>query len=121
MHYIALAITILTGLGIIFVGVMYLFAPIATAKGFGLPSWPSETAWLNLKGIRDVVSGFAVLIPLVLGQFEVAGWLMLSAALTPIGDMLTILRNRGRRATAFGVHGATALVVLVGGVLFLAS
>ncbi|TCO65506.1 DUF4267 domain-containing protein [Actinocrispum wychmicini] len=121
MHYIAMGIAILSGLGIIFVGSQYLLAPARTAKSFGLPTWPNETSWLNLKGIRDVVSGLSVLIPLALGQFEVAGYLMLAAAITPTGDAMTILRNRGSKAAAYGIHGATALVVIIGGVLFLAG
>jgi hypothetical protein len=38
---------------------------------------------------------------------------MLVVALIPIGDTFVVLRNGGTRATAFGVHFATAVVILV--------
>lgn len=121
MRYAAIALTVLVGLGIIFVGGWYLLAPQQAAKGFGLPAWPTDdsTAWLNLKGIRDIVSGLAVLIPLALGQFTIVAWLLLAAAITPLGDALTILRYRGNKTVAYAVHGATALVVILASALFL--
>jgi hypothetical protein len=121
MHYVAIVITVLTGLGIMFVGGQYLLAPEKSAKTFGLPSWPTEqaAAWLNLKGIRDVVSGLVILIPLALGQFQIVGYLMLAAAITPLGDALTILKYRGNKTLAYAMHGGTALAVIIGGVLFL--
>lgn len=123
MQYIGIALVILTALGISYVGVSYLLAPAATARGFGLPTHPDgkDLAWLNLKGIRDVVSGLVLLPTLALGELHITGWLMLIAAITPLGDMLTILRYQGKKAIAFGVHGATAAVVLIAGILLLLS
>jgi hypothetical protein len=44
---------------------------------------------------------------------------MLVVALAPLGDTLIVLRNGGTRATAFGIHFATAALVLVcAGLLF---
>ena len=124
MLYAGIALVILTGLGIIAIGIGYVLAPAAMAKGFGLPAWPTEErtqAWLNLKGIRDIVSGLVLLVPLAMGQFQLVGWLMLVASITPFGDASTILRYRGRKSVAYGVHAATALVVVIGGVLLLLS
>jgi hypothetical protein len=121
MLYVGIALVILTGLGIIFVGARYLLAPEASGKTFGLPTWPSgqSLAWLNLKGIRDVVSGLVLLVPLALGELHLVGLLMFVAALTPLGDALTILRHKGNKTLAYAVHGATALVVVIAGILLL--
>jgi hypothetical protein len=121
MIYAGIALVVLTGLGIIWVGVRYLLAPEASARTFGLPAWPSaqSLAWLNLKGIRDIVSGLVLLVPLALGELHLVGLLMLVAALTPLGDAITILRHNGNKTLAYGVHGATALVVVIAGVLLL--
>jgi hypothetical protein len=44
---------------------------------------------------------------------------MLAVALVPLGDTLIVLRHGGAKAVAFGIHFATAAVVLVGaGLLF---
>jgi hypothetical protein len=121
MLYVGIALVVLTGLGIIAVGARYLLAPAASAKTFGLPDWPSaqSLAWLNLKGIRDIVSGLVLLVPLAMGQLHLVGWLMIVAAITPLGDALTILRYRGNKTLAYAMHGGTALVVVIAGCLLL--
>lgn len=44
---------------------------------------------------------------------------MLVVAILPLGDTLTALRHGGAKAVAFGVHFATAVVVLISaGLLF---
>ncbi|MEV5824681.1 DUF4267 domain-containing protein [Spirillospora sp. NPDC052242] len=115
------ALAALTGLGITYVGLSYLLAPVATASGFGLPAWPTgeDAAWLNIKGVRDIGTGLAVLALLARGKREALGWVMLAFATIPAGDMLTILRHDGSAAAAFGIHGATAAAVLASGLLLL--
>lgn len=44
-------------------------------------------------------------------------WFMLSVALVPLGDTLIVLRNGGTKAVAFGIHFATAVVVVISAVL----
>lgn len=44
---------------------------------------------------------------------------MVAVALVPLGDTLIVLRHGGTKAVAFGIHFATAAVVLIsGGLLF---
>jgi uncharacterized membrane protein len=119
MQTTAIALVILTGLGIIFVGASYLIAPQATAKGFGFAAGPTPTTWLNIKGIRDIVSGLALLVPLAMGELNLVGWLMLVAAITPLGDAITVLRHGGSKTLAYAMHGGTAFVVALAGVLLL--
>jgi hypothetical protein len=123
MQYAAIALTILGALGIIYVGAQYVFAPVKTAKTFGLPTWPTDrgTAWLNLKGIRDIVSGLMLLIPLAMGQFGVVAFLLLASALTPLGDALTVLRHGGNKTLAYAMHGGTALGIVIASALFFLS
>ncbi|MFZ0163331.1 MAG: DUF4267 domain-containing protein [Trebonia sp.] len=45
---------------------------------------------------------------------------MLVVALVPLGDAVIVLRNGGTKATAFGIHFATAVVVLLSAVLLFA-
>jgi hypothetical protein len=116
--------TVLAAVGalfIIYVGLVYVFAPAATAPTFGLPTWPAGDGggFLILKGIRDIVSGLALGILLVTGQRRGLGWVLLVESLTAYGDMTTVLAHRGSTVTAFSVHGLTATLVLVTGLLFL--
>ncbi|GAA1301134.1 DUF4267 domain-containing protein [Pseudonocardia xinjiangensis] len=119
--YIGAALAGLTGVGIIAVGTRYLLASQASAATFGLPDWPrgDAGAWLYLKGIRDIASGLVILVPLVLGQFQVLGWLVLAASITPFGDALVVLRNKGSKTLGYAMHGGTAVAVVITGLLLL--
>jgi hypothetical protein len=118
---IATVLAGLLGLGIILVGARYLLAPQASASTFGLREWPPEGAngWLNVKGVRDIVSGLVILVPLALGQTQVVGWLLLAAAITPFADAVIVLRGGGSKRLAYGVHAATGVAVLAAAALFL--
>ncbi|MFI7188992.1 DUF4267 domain-containing protein [Nocardia nova] len=103
------------------VGGGYLLAPQRMAPGFGLPDWPRGDAdgFLNVKGVRDVVTGLTMLALLAAGQRRTLGVALLTIALIPTGDMLTILVRRGSTATALSVHGLTAALVAATGALLL--
>ncbi|WP_328401744.1 DUF4267 domain-containing protein [Nocardia sp. NBC_00403] len=106
---------------IIAVGAGYLLAPQAMAPGFGFTDWPHGEAngFLNVKGVRDVVSGLILLALLAAGQRRAVGVATLTVALIPTGDMLTILLRHGSTATALSVHGLTAALVAASGALLL--
>ncbi|WP_433726657.1 DUF4267 domain-containing protein [Nocardia sp. CA-129566] len=106
---------------IMYVGGGYLLTPQRMAPEFGLTDWPRGEAvgFLNVKGVRDVVTGLIVLALLAAGQRRAAGVSLLTIALIPTGDMLTILVRRGSTATALRVHGFTASLVAATGALLL--
>ena len=119
MHQLALAVAALVALGIIVIGTMYISRPRAGTRSFGLPlpeDGPNIAWWLRLKGVRDIASGLAVLAMMVWGGPRMVGIILLVEALIPIGDMLVILAAKGSTKTAFGVHGVTALVMILAGV-----
>ncbi|MGV9270480.1 DUF4267 domain-containing protein [Kitasatospora sp. NPDC003701] len=118
---IADVLTVLVALGIGYVGIGYLFAPESIVSGFGLPEWPhgEATAFFSIKGIRDLASGIAPLVLLATGQRRALGWLLLVDALIPLDDAVTVLTHHGSAAAAFGIHGATAVVVAVAAALLL--
>ncbi|MGW5387599.1 DUF4267 domain-containing protein [Nocardia sp. NPDC003963] len=117
----ATALTLVGAAFILYIGITYLIAPDSIAPGFGLPAWPSgeASAFMTLKGIRDTVSGVVILALLVLGQRFALGVSMLAFALIPFGDMTTVLANSGSAAAAFGIHGLTAVLVALAGVLLI--
>ncbi|MFC8848506.1 MULTISPECIES: DUF4267 domain-containing protein [unclassified Micromonospora] len=105
----------LIGAGIILIGANAFRAPQAAA-GFGIPDTPTEDpnfrSWLSVKAVRDIASGVFIFILLVGATPHLLGWFMLAAAGMPAGDALIVLRSNGPKATAYGVHGATAVVML---------
>lgn len=117
----------LIGVAVVLMGVRAFWAPQA-AVGFGIPGTPTQDrafrAWLAVKAVRDLVCGVVVLVlvfpVLVLGDPpHLLGWYLLITAGIPVGDALIVLRSGGSRAAAYGIHGATAAVMLTTSVLLL--
>lgn len=108
------------GVGIIFLGARFLMAPQAAAAGYGVPAEPrgaqtqagSPYPWLYAKGVRDVASGIFILVLLANRAPHLLGAFMAAASIIPVGDAVIVLRSGGTRAVAFGIHGATAAVIL---------
>ncbi|MFD0525507.1 DUF4267 domain-containing protein [Paractinoplanes durhamensis] len=78
-------------------------------------------AYLSVKGVRDLTYGLVGLALLAFVGTQAEAWFMLVVALAPFGDTLIVLRNGGSRATAFGIHFATAIVVLISAALLFAA
>ncbi|MEV0248979.1 DUF4267 domain-containing protein [Nocardia sp. NPDC050712] len=73
---------------VLLIGARFLLTPQSAAVGFGVPAEPDgDTAYLTVKGLRDFTSG------------------------------VIVLRHGGTKATAFGIHFATAVVVLISAAL----
>ena len=104
---------------VLFIGARFLLQPVSAAAGYGVPSQPS--AYLSIKGLRDLSYGVLGLVLLAFAGAHAAGWFMLVVALNPLGDTLIVLRNGGTKAVAFGIHFATAVVVLISAALLFAS
>ena len=115
MRRFVTVLTILLGLFPISFGLRFLFDGHGAAAGFGIDPWPTGTAagYFAVKGIRDTVLGLNILVLFALGQRRATGIVMALATLIPVTDMIVVLTHGGSVATALGVHGLTAVVVLV--------
>lgn len=114
-------LTVLTGLFLLYIGLLFLLDPQTAASGFGLPSWPQHegTGFLTVKGGRDIAICLGVFALLLTGHRKALGWMLLALTFAPITDMLTVLSNHGSAGTAYGVHGLAAAVVALNAVLLL--
>jgi hypothetical protein len=114
----------LIGAGCIFIGARAFWAP-QDAVRFGIPDTPTEDrnfqAWLTVKAVRDIASGLFIFILLAGATPHLLGWFMLAAAGIPVGDALIVLRSNGPKAAVYGIHGATAVVMLAISVLLLVA
>ena len=121
---IGYGLSALLGLGIILVGVRFLLAPRTAAAGFGIATGQGgelTDPYLSVKGVRDIASGVVTFVLLAAAGPHVLGGFMLAASTIPIGDAIIVLRGDGPKATAYGVHGATAAVMLATAALLLIS
>jgi hypothetical protein len=119
MHWFSLGVALLAAIGIILIGAMYLFNPRAATPSFGLPL-PEQGAniawWLRLKGSRDIVSGLVLLALMAWGDPRVLGIVLLIEAIIPAGDMSLVLAAKGSAGRAFGIHGLTAALMILGAI-----
>jgi hypothetical protein len=116
MHWLALGMALLVALAIIAIGTQYVASPLAATRSFGLPlpeNGSNIAWWLRLKGVRDIVSGLAVLAFMMWGAPGALGIVLLVEAIIPVGDMLVILAAKGSTKSAFGMHGLTAVLMIL--------
>jgi hypothetical protein len=114
----AYGLAIVLDLFIVFIGARFLLAPEAAAAGYGVPAKKeSAAAYLSIKGVRDSTYGILGLALLAFAGAHAEAWFMLVVAIAPFGDSATVLRNGGSKAVAFGIHFATAVVVLISAAL----
>jgi Domain of unknown function (DUF4267) len=116
-------LTIVIGALVIFIGARFLLQPRSAAAGYGVPADPSQPgtgAYLTIKGVRDGIYGVVTLVLLFTASHHVLAWFLLATAVLPLADMLIVLRHGGSKAVAFGIHFATALVMLLDVALLLA-
>jgi Domain of unknown function (DUF4267) len=116
---IAYGLAIALDLFVLYLGIGFLFSPWKFAAGYGVPA-EQDRAYLTVKGIRDSCYGLVGLALLAFVGATAEAWFMLIVALIPLGDMFVVLRNGGTKAVAFGVHFATAVVVVVTAALLFA-
>jgi len=119
MTVAAYTLAVLLDLFCLFLGYRFLFQPASAATGYGVPARPDGDAgaYLSIKGLRDGALGVVGLVVLACAGASAEAWFMLSVALVPLGDTLIVLRNGGTKAAAFGIHFATAVVVVISAVL----
>jgi hypothetical protein len=115
----AYTLAVLLDLFCVFLGYRFLFQPAPAAAGYGVPARPEGDAgaYLSVKGLRDGTFGLLGLALLAFVGARAEAWFMLAVALVPLFDTLIVLRNGGTKAVAFGIHFATAVVVLISAVL----
>lgn len=119
MHWFALGMALLLAIAIIAIGIQYVTRPLAATRSFGLPlpeTGANMAWWLRLKGVRDIVSGLAVLAFMTWGAPGAVGLILLVEAIIPVGDMLVILAAKGSAKLAFGMHGLTAVIMVLAAV-----
>jgi hypothetical protein len=111
---VAYGLAILLSVMIIVIGVRFLVVPHASAAAYGVPAKEGgDAAYLTIKGMRDFSYGILGLALLAFADAHVVGWFMLVVSLAPLGDTAIVLRHGGTKAAAFGIHFATAVIMLI--------
>lgn len=114
-HVIGYWLSALAAVGIVFIGARFLLAPYVAAAGYGVSVGPDPhwEAYLSVKAVRDIATGLFTTLLIFNQSAHLLGWFMLAAAIIPLADTAIVLRHGGTRGVAFGIHGATAGVMLI--------
>lgn len=65
-----------------------------------------------MKGVRALTCGLLIGDVALGGSTHLLGWFVLTATCIPVGDAVIVQRSSGPSRAVYGVHGATALVML---------
>jgi len=107
-------ITLFVALAIIFIGARFMMQPQIGAIGYGIPfSDVQDAVYGQVKGIRDIFSGIA-LIPLLLFRMRRAtAWVFTASIMIPFVDFLIIRSVNGPADVEhLLIHGLTALLMM---------
>lgn len=119
---IATVLAALVALAVVAMGATGMFRP-QFFTGFGIPGTSADdpvlASWLTVKGGRDIGAGLMLLVVTLLGTTALSGWVMLAAVVMPVFDGLIVLRAKGPKAAAYGVHFVTAASMALIAVLLL--
>jgi hypothetical protein len=108
-------LSLLLGLGMVFIGARFLLAPRTGAEGYGvfLPPADVNYAFHYAKGIRDIFSGLLLVVFAGLGYDRPLAWVTLFGAFIPCVDM-TIVLGQPTGSLALATPHLVAIVLLVG-------
>jgi hypothetical protein len=116
MHLSALLIASIGCAGIIVLGARFLLTPRRATTDFGVAA-DDVRALTAIKGVRDITSGVVLLVVWAAAGSSALGWALVAAALTPIADAVIVITRGGKAATALGVHGLTAVLLVAAGLV----
>jgi len=112
-------LTLITALGIIFIGLRYILSPHLAAIGFGIPLPEGKSAlYGSIKGIRDIFSGLVLFYPLWIRSPRVTAFIFSTAIIVPATDCILVLTANGSSDWPhLLIHGGTALFMLINSIL----
>lgn len=117
-------LTLAAILGIVFIGLRFLVAPLTAAAAFGVPlaDGSDGIAFAYTKGIRDIFSGLVGLPFLLAGQRRPIAWVLLVATIVPLTDGLIMMMFSGVQRVFLAIHwGAAVYLIVVAFFLFRTS
>ena len=105
--------TLAIPIGIIGIGINFIFNPIGASSGYGIPiSDPNSFPFMWIKGIRDVFAGLVILPFLFRGNRNVTAILFAISIFVPFCDGLVIINHLGFAAPLL-IHWGTAFYMMV--------
>ncbi|TLV02513.1 DUF4267 domain-containing protein [Dyadobacter luticola] len=106
-------ISLLLGLGMLFIGARFLIAPEVGEAGFGLHYDQPNYAFHSIKGIRDIFSGLLIVLFAWSHDRRALFLTLLAGSIIPLADMITVWQTPGSNLWAMLIHGGTVVTLWV--------
>jgi hypothetical protein len=106
-------ISLLLGLGMLFIGARFLLAPEVGESGFGLDYNQPDYAFHHIKGIRDLFSGLLIVLFAWSHDRRALLLTLLAGSMIPVADMLIVWQTPGSNLSAMLIHGGTAITLWI--------
>jgi len=110
----------LLGMGMVFLGSRFFFAPEVATAGFGIHFNESvDYSFQHIKGIRDIFSGILLCTFVLLRQPRAVGITLLVGGIIPLIDTLVVLSKPDNSITQVMPHIMAIIVCFLFGLLLL--
>jgi quercetin dioxygenase-like cupin family protein len=114
-------ISILTGVGLLFIGLRFLVSPVQAEFDFGIfTNTHADYSFHYIKGIRDIFSGILLLTLAISKERKALGLALLCATIVPLGDFLIVIGTGGTDWQHSIAHLiAIAICLIIGPILLM--
>lgn len=114
-------ISILTGVGLLFIGLRFLVSPIQAEFDFGIfTDTRADYSFHYIKGIRDMFAGMLLLALAISKERKALGLALLCATVVPLGDFLIVTGTSGTDWQHSIAHLiAIAICIIIGPILLM--
>lgn len=106
-------ISLLIGVGLLFLGSRFLLAPEVAEKGYGLNYEQPNYAFHYIKGIRDIFSGLIIVLLAWYHYRRPLFLTLLAGSIIPFADMLIVWHTPGSNLWAMLIHGGTVITLWI--------
>lgn len=118
----AYAIAFLLGLGMVFLGARFFFAPEQATAAFGIRFHANgDYSFHHIKGIRDIFSGILLCALVLMKERRALGVMLVVATVIPVSDMITVLSKNYTGLQQAMPHIVATIICSVVGILLLAA
>jgi len=119
---ISYVVALITGLGLIFIGVRFLLAPEVAEAGYGIQfNELGDYSFHSVKGIRDIFSGLLISVFVLMKERRALGVTLLAGTIIPVIDMLIVLNKSYTGFLQAMPHIIAIIICSVFGIILLAT
>ncbi|NLR64315.1 DUF4267 domain-containing protein [Chitinophaga varians] len=120
MKQLSYYLTLLTGLLLIFIGARFLLVPMTAETAFGIhTSTGGDYSFHYIKGVRDLFTGVAIVLLLLMREFRAAGFLLLAGSIIPMVDFSVVMSHPDYVTARLYPHAIAVVLSLILGFYYI--